>query len=213
MIYYQYILIYTIVLPIVFGLYRYHQLDLTFRILLWDRIIGFFREVGFDYIPGPQAKHLFQIVFTLQEVSFVFYAFLVWGQKKQPAKKTFILLIILSILFFAELTIKKENIFQYSLIDPAAYLILVFVGLDSLAVVLRKMKNKKEKYCKASILIGLSISNIHYVLFNIFSYFFYSQKNAGFFIKLYFVNLLFYVVTNLIFTAVFIWYPKKQQFL
>jgi hypothetical protein len=211
--FWEYLLVYTVVFPILFGLYRFKQLDLTFRILLLDLIFGLIREIAFDYVHGPQAKHLFQILFAIQNISFTYYAFLIWGQKKQPFKKTIYLLLLLSISFFAESLIGKTNPFQYSLVDPAAYLLLVFFLLDCLAFVLKNTRDKKQKTWITILLITLSISNMHYVLFNILSYFFYNEKNADFFLSLFMVNMILYTLTNLIFAFLFIWYPQKQQYL
>lgn len=206
-------MIYTVVFPIVFGIYKFKQLDFSLRILLYDLILGLIRDVGFDYLEGPEAKHLYQILFAIQNVSFIFFAFLIWGQKKHPFKKTTYLFLILTISFIAESIIRKTNRFSYSLIDPAAYLFLAFIGLDCLAFVLKNKKDKKQKNWKAIWLVVFVVSNFHYVLYNILTYFFYNKNNYGFFVNLFVINLTLYTLTNLILTFLFIWHPPKQQYL
>lgn len=114
----SYLLSGTVAFPVIFGLYRYRQLDFSFRIFVCIYLVALIHEFFYDFIIQVDNKHLYEKIFATIDISLTYVVLLIWGGNKQTFKKAVFLTLALAISFIIEDVIQEKGQYSYSLVDP-----------------------------------------------------------------------------------------------
>ncbi len=209
-----------IIIPIIVGVYKYKELDFSYRLLLYLSCISFINEsLSFIFyrVPTYKLAPFWNNIFNYQSQLFslpllVYIAFSWLGLlKKNQLTVKFFLFCIASVLLEIYL-IGLEQI-RGSFAVLFCTLIGIFIFIYSLNYLLKKQLIIKEKRSKLLIILPFIISDIYSISLDIYIYYLYSDETALTFQMLYNV-LMAIVALKLLCTALSIWWaPKKEVFI
>ena len=209
-----------IIIPIIVGVYKYKELDFSYRLLLyWScmRFINqcldylFYRAPG--YILSPFWNNIFNYqseLLSLPVLVFIAFSWLGLLKKNQLTVK-FFLFCIASVLLEIYLIGLEQIRGSFALLFCT--LIGIFIFVYSLNYLLKKQMIIKEKRSKLLIILPFIISDIYSISLDIYIYYLYSDETELIFQMLYHV-LMAIVALKLLCTALSIWWaPKKEVFI
>lgn len=213
-------LIFFMLIPIIAGVYRYRQLDLAYRFLLYSSCFSLFNLLLYFFfkdVPGYQLSPFWNNIFNYYTLLcwlpvFVFVA-LSWANVKKPLLLTiaFVFLSISSMLVEVYLIglgeIRASNAISFSRILGILFFIF------SLNESLPQHMLQKAKLSKLLILVPFIIDNIYGISLDVFIYYLFSEETTLIFQQLYFLLMCNGAITFLC-TALSIWWaPKKEVFI
>ncbi len=197
----------SILIPILFWVYRFKDIDKIYHIFGIYLISGLITEILLMVFGEKYIVLLTSSIFHFFESQCILYVFLSWIGLKNNFRKIYHLLffILVSIEFIYLFNTASYNVFRiYILIT----IILVILGIKNLS-----SENLKINISQKLIIIPVIVYFIYYSILDILMTLLYSKGTKPIFINLYSIINLINFLSYISYSLAFLWAPKKEKYL
>ena len=197
----------SILIPILFWIYRIRDIENIYHVFAFCLIFGFINEILHIFFRGTYVSISLTSVYHFIETQCILYIFLSWvGLKKNFRKLLHLLFFILSSIEIVYiLSSKNYDIFWISVIP---IIILITLGIKIFT-----SENNTINISQKLIIIPIIVYYIYYSILDILMVFLYSKETKTIFINLYSIINLINFLSYISYSLAFLWAPKKEKYL
>ena len=197
----------SILIPILFWIYRVRDIENIYHVFAFCLITGFINEILHFFFRTTYTSILITSIYHFIESQCILYVFLSWiGLKKSYRKLLhFLFFILTSTEFVYILNTGKYSIFWIYVLPV---IILVILGIKIL-----NSENHKRTLSQKLILIPLIVYFIYYSILDILMAILFNKQTQPLFINLYYIINVINILSYISYSFAFLWAPKKEKYL
>ncbi len=197
----------SILIPILFWLYRIRDIENIYHVFAFCLVTGLINEIMHILFRANYISMLMTSIYNFFESQCILYVFLSWINLNKNFKKLLHLLffIITSIEFVYILNTGKHNFF-WIYVFPV--IILIILGFKILISENHRIANSEKL-----IIIPITVFYIYYTILDILMSLLYNKQTQPLFINLYYIINVINILSYISYSFAFLWAPKKEKYL
>ncbi len=197
----------SILIPILFWLYRIRDIENIYHVFAFCLVTGLINEIMHILFRANYISMLMTSIYNFFESQCILYVFLSWINLNKNFKKLLHLLffIITSIEFVYILNTGKHNFF-WIYVFPV--IILIILGFKILISENHRIANSEKL-----IIIPIIVFYIYYTMLDILMSLLYNKQTQPLFTNLYYVINIINLLSYISYSLAFLWAPKKEKYL
>ena len=197
----------SILIPILFWLYRIRDIENIYHVFAFCLVTGLINEIMHILFRANYISMLMTSIYNFFESQCILYVFLSWINLNKNFKKLLHLLffIITSIEFVYILNTGKHNFF-WIYVFPV--IILIILGFKILISENHRIANSEKL-----IIIPIIVFYIYYTILDILMSLLYNKQTQPLFTNLYYVINIINLLSYISYSLAFLWAPKKEKYL
>ncbi len=197
----------SILIPILFWLYRIRDIENIYHVFAFCLVTGLINEIMHILFRANYISMLMTSIYNFFESQCILYVFLSWINLNKNFKKLLHLLffIITSIEFVYILNTGKHNFFWIYVFPVIILIILGFKILIS--------ENYRIANSEKLIIIPIIVFYIYYTILDILMSLLYNKQTQPLFTNLYYVINIINLLSYISYSLAFLWAPKKEKYL
>ncbi len=197
----------SILIPILFWLYRIRDIENIYHVFAFCLVTGLINEIMHILFRANYISMLMTSIYNFFESQCILYVFLSWINLNKNFKKLLHLLffIITSTEFVYILNTGKHNFF-WIYVFPV--IILIILGFKILISENHRIANSEKL-----IIIPIIVFYIYYTMLDILMSLLYNKQTQPLFTNLYYVINIINLLSYISYSLAFLWAPKKEKYL
>ena len=197
----------SILIPILFWMYRFKDIDKIYHIFGIYLISGLITEILLMVFGEKYIVLLTSSIFHFFESQCILYVFLSWIVLKKNFRK------LLHLLFFILVAIEFVYLFNTASYNVFRIYILITIILVILGIKNLTSENNKINISQKLIIIPVIVYFIYYSILDILMALLFNKQTQPLFINLYYIINVINFLSYISYSLAFLWAPKKEKYL